>query len=315
MNNNTTAQVASAKLILVPKGDDSKPCLEAFTAATGITVPAFSNRKLSATAQGRTFVKIKGRDIPALIAAGYGDIGMTGSDSCEDYLATANGIVYQTCGESMCRFVLLAPKAKAAAVSSSLMKGKQQLLVATSFPKLLGVYAKNANLNLATIDLQLSGSVEVMPRLLNVPLVADLVATGETARVNGLIEVKTLKEVYPAIVSRDTTNKVFAAPSYDDLELIDATLAKRGLQITDASVVSPTLNLLRDTNKAGKKAGEEFGEVMMAIFGDGSIADCESEVADLIYAQLAAAYSRNKPIKLGNIIRILIERNRQRVKP
>lgn len=311
---NLIEQANRAKLILVPKGDDSKPCLEAFTEASGIVVPEFSNRKLSVSSKGRTFVKVKGRDIPALIAAGYGDLGLTGSDSCEDYLAIAGGITYETFGKAMCRFSLLTPKAKAASICLALTKGGQQLFVATSFPKLLLASAQRLDLNVRPVAIQIAGSVEVMPRLLNVPLVADLVATGETARVNGLVEVKTLAKVYPAIIMRDTASKPILAPTYDDLGLIDATLAKRGLQVKDASVDSYTLGLLRDTNKAGKKAGEEFGEVMMAIFGDGSIADCESEVADLIYAQLAAAYSQGKPIKLSNIMRILIERNRQGVK-
>jgi ATP phosphoribosyltransferase len=313
MNEKITKAIKAAQTILVPKGDDNKPCLDAFTASTGIVVPDFPDRKLSVTSDERMFVKVKGRDIPALIASGYGDIGLTGSDSCEDYLATTAGITYACYDKPMCRFVLLAPKERAAAVRKKLAAG-EELSAATSFPKLLRTCAVNVGVSVLPTKLRLSGSVEIMPQLLGVPLVADLVATGTTAKSNGLVEVQTLLEVYPAVAIRDNTSQATEAASYDELELIDATFKQRSLQVSNTASSSYTLNLLRDSNKAGKKAGEEFGEVMMAIFGDGSPAECESEIADLIYAQLAAAYSRNKPIKLGNVVRILIERNQQGAK-
>ncbi|MGH7240392.1 MAG: hypothetical protein ACREHG_10090 [Candidatus Saccharimonadales bacterium] len=313
MNSRQITAINSAQLILVPKGDDNQPCIDAFTSSTGIAVPDFPGRQLSTTADGRTFVKVKGRDVPALIAAGYGDIGLTGSDSCADYLATASGVTYMSYEQPMCRFSLLA-SASAAVKIGKLLAAAKPLVAATSFPKLLRTAAAEAGVNVLPMTLPVSGSIEIMPKLLNVPLVADLVATGETAAVNGLVEVQTLMVVYPAVVIRDKTIKIATAASYDELELIDATLKQRSLQTANLRESSYTLDLLRDSNKAGKKAGEEFGEVMMAIFGDASPAKCESEIADLIYAQLAAAYSRDKPIKLGNVMRTLIERNQQGVK-
>ena len=174
--NNLIERAAKAKLILVPKGDDSKPCLQAFEDATGIKVPAFTDRKLEVNANGQTFLKVKGRDIPSLIAAGYGDMGLTGSDSCEDYLASDNSVAYQPFGPPMCRFVLLAPAAKAASIRRQLKDNKRPLRVATSFPKLLKQCAPD--LNLQPTEINICGSVEIMPRLLGVPLVADLVSSG-----------------------------------------------------------------------------------------------------------------------------------------
>jgi ATP phosphoribosyltransferase len=306
--NNLIKKAAKAKLVLVPKGDDSKPCLQAFEDATGIAVPVFTDRKLEVTAKGRTFLKVKGRDIPGLIAAGYGDIGLTGSDSCEDYMASDNSVACRPFGPPMCRFVLLAPVSKAASVRKRLKNGKKPLRVATSFPKLLGQCAPD--LNILPTEIAIRGSVEIMPRLLGVPLVADLVSSGATAKANGLVEIKTLLNVYPALVVKSSANaRRRKTVSYGDIESIDAVLRQRSEQVNDESVKSYTLGLMRDANKAGKKAGEEFGEVMMAIAGDGGTADCEGEIADLTYAQLVAAYSRGKPAKLGNVLRILIDRN------
>src|ERR1035437_6982765 len=140
--NDLIDKVSSASLILVPKGDDSQPCLQAFEKATGITVPEFKGRKLEVRANGKTFLKVKGRDIPCLIAAGYGDIGLTGSDSCEDYMAADSSITYQSFDTQMCRFALLAPAAKASTVRKQLKSNKRDLTVATSFPRLLNKYAQ-----------------------------------------------------------------------------------------------------------------------------------------------------------------------------
>ncbi len=310
--NNILQQAAKAKVILVPKGDDSQPCLQAFEDATGITVPAFENRQLEVKSGGRTFLKVKGRDIPRFIAAGYGDMGLTGSDSCEDYTASDNSIAYEAFGPRMCRFVLLAPVAKAAAVRRQLKAGKRPLDVATSFPALLRQSAVKQKLSLRAAGMPICGSVEIMPRLLGVPLVADLVSSGETAKANGLVEIQTLMDVYPAVVVKSAVKPDQAKDvSYGDIEQIDSVLASRSRQVTDKAVKSYTLNLMRDANEAGKKAGEEFGEVMMAIAGNGDTADCESEIADLTYAQLVAAYSQGKPARLSNVIRILVDRNRQ----
>lgn len=308
--NELIRQAAKAKLILVPKGDDSRPCIRAFEDATGIGIPEFKGRRLEARAGGRTFLKVKGRDIPRFIAAGYGDMGLTGSDSCDDYAASDDTVVYEPFGPKMCRFVLLAPVASATTVRRQLNAGRKQLKVATSFPDLLTTVAAKKNLPLRPVELPICGSVEVMPRLLGVPLVADLVSSGATAKANGLAEVITLMDVYPAVIARSSDAPAATGTlSYGDIERIDRILADRNLKVSDMSTKSYTLALMRNANEAGKKAGEEFGEVMMAIAGNGDTADCESEIADLTYAQLVAAYSRGKPAKLTNVIRILVDRN------
>jgi ATP phosphoribosyltransferase len=301
-------QAARSKLVLVPKGDDGRPCLKAFQDATGIAVPEFPGRKLKARAGGRTFIKVKGRDIPRFIAAGYGDVGLTGSDSCEDYAASDDRVNYQTVGSRMCRFVLMAPASRAATVRRQLQSGKR-LRVATSFPDLVRVRALVLGLDIRPDDMPVCGSVEVMPGLLGVPLVADLVSSGSTAKENGLVEIRTLMDVYPAIIVR--SDSVIKRPGLSPgaISGIDDVLERRRRQIPDGSVRSYTLSLMRDANEAGKKAGEEFGEFMMAVSGDADTVDCENEIADLTYAQLVAAYSRGKPAKLSNVLRILIERN------
>lgn len=313
MNNSLKNKISNAKIILIPKGDDSQPCLKAFQDATGVEPPEFLGRKLIVKSKGQTFIKVKGRDIPTLINSGYGDVGMTGSDTCEEY---SNGcdILYEVIGEKMCKFVLLAPNGKMNLASKMLQDQSKNTIVATSFPKLLTKCAKDIGLSIKPAAITPSGSVEIMSQLLDVDMVADIVSTGETARINGLVEVKNLQDIYPAIVIKNDQKQQAQDINLADIKQIDKTLDGRCLQINDLSVNSYTLNLLRDPNKAGKKAGEEFGESMMAIYGDNSVDDCEGEIADLIYGQLAAARSKDKMVKLENIIKILVERNKQLTK-
>ena len=205
----------------------------------------------------------------------------------------------------------MAPSGKAAGLARRLKSAGRPLKVATSFPDLLRRCASRDKLNMVPDGTIISGSVEVMPRLLGVPMVADLVSSGTTARANGLVEVMTLLDVFPSIVVRSAVpRRTQGYVSYGDIDRIDEVLDRRSRQIPDKSTESYTLKLMRDANEAGKKAGEEFGEVMMAISGSGDAADCESEIADLTYAQLVAAYSQGKPARLSNVIRILVDRNR-----
>lgn len=309
---NLINKVNSAKVILVPKGDDSQPCLKAFKEATGISVPEFNGRKLQAKASSKTFIKVKGKDIPALIAAGYGEVGLTGSDSCDEFLTINSGISYKPFNTPMCRFSLLAPKAKASQILKQIESKLNFLEVATSFPYLLNKCAQDKGIKLLPAQITVAGSVEIMPSLLNVPLVADLVASGETAKANGLVEIINLTDVYPALVIKD--DSAFDKPKQiksADIIRIDETISQRSMQTNNPAYDSYSLTLIRDKNKAGKKAGEEFSEAIIAIFGGGSINDCENEIADVIYSQIVASYSCQKNVKLSNIINILITRNQK----
>jgi phosphoribosyl-ATP pyrophosphohydrolase len=90
---------------------------------------------------------------------------------------------------------------------------------------------------------------------------------------------------------------------------IDETLTERSAQVTDLSVQSYSLGLLRDPNEAGKKIGQEFVEFVTAVVSDENTEACEAEFADLIYAGLVFARSRQKDVKLAHVMEILVARN------
>lgn len=197
----------SAENILIPKGDDNRASIEAFQTFTDIEVPTFPDRVLKATAGGKVFWLLKGKDIPGLIAAGKGDVGMTGTDSRIEYNVVASEpskkVRFQKIGqEAMCRFSLLSAPKDAVRLQRVLDSRDTMapIEVATSLPNAL-TYLKG-NLPLAPSEFSLSGSIEGAVELVGVPLAADLVDSGDTARINKLVEIFKLVDVYPEIVAK-----------------------------------------------------------------------------------------------------------------
>jgi ATP phosphoribosyltransferase len=193
-----------AKRILVPKGEDGERCIEAFQIYTGIEVPSFKGEKLKADSQGRDFYKVKGADVPLLLARGMADIGVAGTDVCFEF-AEQKAIRYQRIGEMMCSFMLLAEADRADEVRTKLRdkdkESRQILTIPTSRPNMLDKLAAWQGLPLASLNLPVTSSIEAMAGLTGLGVVADLVESGETARQNGLVGIERLCFVYPEIIA------------------------------------------------------------------------------------------------------------------
>jgi ATP phosphoribosyltransferase len=203
---NLKEMAESATNILIPKGDDNKPSIQAFQEWADIEVPSFRGRELMAKSGGRVFWLFKGKDIPNLIATGKADIGMTGTDSRIEYTygtsSSETKIRYGRIAEAMCRFSLLALDEQSDTIRRQLeeTRSMQTLQVVTSRPRLLDYYS--GSLPIIPTNLSVNGSVEAALRLVGTPLAADIVQSGETARQNGLKEILTLGLMYPEVVAR-----------------------------------------------------------------------------------------------------------------
>lgn len=312
--------IGGAEKIGIPKGDDKEPCIQAFEAVTGIEVPRNNGRGLFQESQGVEFYSLKGKDIAGLVDAGVIDVGLTGTDSYYSY-ANSDQVDMAIIGEAMCSLDLMCMEDDSEVMDRDLgsTTWTKTIPVATDLPMYVDAYAMRCDVPLRAFELPtgmtISGSYEVMPRLLKrlgVKLIADRVDTGETARANGLVNLGEIAKIYPSIVTKKPAQEVEAIDSLD-IDMIDATLSKRSRQIGDRAVKSYTLGLMRDDNKATKKLGEEFAEVMRAVYGEGGTRDCENEIADMLAFSIVLARSRNKPVQLGNVLRILIERNQKAV--
>lgn len=198
----------SAEKILVPKGTDNKSSRDAFEKVADIEIPSFKGEELFARSEGREFWLVKSRDMPWLIANGWGDVGVTASDVVTNYQIEGTNrltLKARTLGnEAICRFSLLCYEDQQDEMKKLLWGNSGEWIRAvTAQPKLLTeVVRPNERLRIAPEEVPVSGSVEGVMRLVGARAAADIVASGETARQNGLAELLTLMKIYPEVVFR-----------------------------------------------------------------------------------------------------------------
>lgn len=193
--------------ILLPSGRDYEHCADVLKEMFAITIPEFLDRTLVAYASGRTFIKVKSRDVPMLIQNGYGDVGLAYTDVCQEKITDTSLIAYKTIGNSHLAFSLLFPKQESELLKKRLSsEGLPPLTVATAYPTVLQNYMKRMASEGKVFNVRLSptipsGSVEAMVALGVADIVADVVNTGVTADANNLAPVH-LMDISPALVYR-----------------------------------------------------------------------------------------------------------------
>lgn len=305
--------IGAASRIVIPSGRDYERCLEAFEAEFGVTAPRFDDRRLTLGSEDSTlYTKVKGKDVPSYVADGSADVGLTGTDVCEEQIPEGSNLLYRVIGEPMCTFNLLLPDdmAMADALVTRLENPEAvPVRVATSYPRFFLRCIKRAQeaglvLNVDIDRFKPSGSVEALPGW-TTEAVADIVETGETAQANGLRKGPELAAVSPAVIWRDP-NKPPASLNRNFYG-VDASLDERVRRAVDPSVSSYTIERLRDPNQALKDYGEESAEFLEAVItGKPSATD---ELADLLFAGLVLARANGANITLADVIQKLEERN------
>lgn len=150
---------------------------------------------------------VRDDDIPNLVTDGVCDFGIVGTNLLQERKLTIEDKRGQTplqanergltplqteiniiryLGFAACRLAIAVPKTFAYQSISSLANCR----VATSYPNLLAQYCQEKNLSIDIINL--SGSVEIAPRLGIADAICDLVSTGATLEANNLQEVETI---------------------------------------------------------------------------------------------------------------------------
>ena len=303
--------IGAARRIVIPSGRDYERCLEAFEAEFSITAPRFEDRLLTREAGGIAYTKVKSKDIPAYIADGSADIGLTGTDVCEEQIPQESTVRYRSIGKPMCTFNMLLPSDEAGELAARLTNSEANpVQVATSYPRFLMRCVKRAQaagqvLNLALEQCKPSGSVEALPGWVT-EAVADIVETGETAVANGLEIGPKLADIYPAVVWRAPGEP--AQPLNRNFFGVDTSLDERVRQAEDASLSSYTLERLRNPNQALKDYGEETAEFLDAVIRGSDTA--ASELADLIFSSLVLSRANGGSVTLAQVAQILENRNR-----
>lgn len=309
---NPEINLQDAQRIIVPSGRDYERCLDAFEAEFGVEAPRFTDRSLTLNVGDTLYTKIKGKDVPSYISQGFADVGLTGTDVCEEQIPEKSNLLYRAIGAPMCSFNLLLPNDDYDKLTTRLADtDSEPVRVVTSYPRFLQrcidrTRASDQPLNIAIDRFKPSGSVEALPGWIS-EAAADIVETGETAEFNGLRIGYKLADVSPAIVWRDPTKPAEALnPSSFS---VDATLSQRVEQSNDPGVTSYTIERLRDPNQALKDYGEEAAEYLDAVIRGSDKAP--EELADLIFSGLVLSRANGGQVELADAVRILENRNNQ----
>ncbi len=138
---------------------------------------------------------VRDDDIPGLIADGVCDLGVVGLNELDEQAKARRQIgladAYQPLrglGFGQCRLMIAVPE-EWDWQGVQMLQGKR---IATSYPAILAAWLKEKGVDAQVVEL--SGSVEIAPKLGTAELICDLVSSGATLAANQLKPVETLLE-------------------------------------------------------------------------------------------------------------------------
>lgn len=302
-------RVRSAELILLPKSEREYPDVSRWLIdQAGIEVPTFDARQLVANQAGQQFAIVRPTDSLPIVEENPNTVCFAGTDKFKEYqfgrpgwttkLRTAP-IAKPTCRLSIAG---LDP-------NIDLKDGKVRTL-GTSFPNTMRAFAKMQDIELYVKSY--GGSVEAMPVLGQVDIIADLVSSGESLRKQKLNEIKTIAEIYLGVV---WNSGELPPPNEMAIATIDVDAVIEALQTVQQHIrvaklgkriAGYTANLVSDPNEVDKKYGSEAMEFLAARLNQNDDAVI-NEAADLLYAIELELGLRD--LTLADALYALAERN------
>lgn len=185
-------------------------------------------------------VFVAAANIPEFVADGAADAGITGWDLvCESGRSLAMRLDVEL---APCRLVLAAPADAVVTDVGAIAAGTR---VATVFPRLTRSFFADQGVDATVVEV--SGAVEITPRLGVADLIVDLVATGSTLRANQLVEVATLLTSSARLVSRpgDTDGAEVSAKLEELTLALESVVQARRLRYVMANVERARLDEVR----------------------------------------------------------------------
>jgi ATP phosphoribosyltransferase len=187
---------------------------------SGIDLGEEWGRKLYVTAKDQDIevMFLRAQDIPAFIAAGAIDLGITGED-----LAAESGYKIKKLLDlefGYCHLSVAVPESSNIKKPEDIPDGGK---AATSFPNLTKKYFKSIGKDVTVIEV--SGAAEIMPYLGISDLIVDLVASGSTLKMNRLTEVSKIMDSQAAVYSSDQSMKKNGAQISDFVASIKSVMA------------------------------------------------------------------------------------------
>ena len=203
----------------------------------GLPIRGRSERSLVASIGGEfEAIFVRAEAIPALVAGGAADVGITGWDLvCE---ADRDLISLLDLEFGKCRLVVAVKDDG----KSEAPKAGSACRVATKFVHITREFFAERKVD-ATI-VPFSGAVEVAPYLGVADLIVDLTSTGSTIKMNGLREVETVLESSARLVGRNEENR---RPEITELTTaLESVLRARERRYLMANVPRDVLKEVRD---------------------------------------------------------------------
>ncbi|MBI3755213.1 MAG: ATP phosphoribosyltransferase [Deltaproteobacteria bacterium] len=139
------------------------------------------------------FMVIRPQDVPTYVEYGAADLGIAG----KDVLLEQGKDIYEPLdlGIGFCRMVVAEPKKLG---KKDNPRHWTHIRVATKYPNITLKHFMNKGIQVEIIKLY--GSIELAPLLGLSERIVDLVATGETLRKNGLVEVEEIMKVTSKLI-------------------------------------------------------------------------------------------------------------------
>lgn len=149
--------------------------------------------KSSATNFPMELLYLRDDDIPGYVADGVADLGIVGENEVAEKSKPSD--VLKKLGFSKCRLSLAIPRGENYK-GLEYFEGKN---IATSYPKILGDFLRTNNINCEIHEI--SGSVEIAPGIGLAEGICDIVSSGSTLMMNGLIEVEKIFNSEAVLIS------------------------------------------------------------------------------------------------------------------
>jgi ATP phosphoribosyltransferase len=225
------------RIALPNKGRLADEARELFNDA-GLEVRARGDRALTASLGGEfQALFVRAQDIPEFVADGAADAGITGWDLVAESDRALDVLLDLEFGR--CRLAVAATEESGIASAGQIPVGAR---VATSFPRLTRRFFEGLDRQVELVPV--TGAAEIAPHIGIADVIVDLVSTGSTLRVNGLLEIATvLESTARLVVTRGVGEKTRAL---DELSAaLESVIRARGKRYVMANVPKNRLDEVR----------------------------------------------------------------------
>jgi len=186
-------------IIAIPRGRITKECKSILSKTSFAPDPMLfdkNTRKLRFKSKSRNieYIKVRAFDACTFVAFGAAQIGIAGEDVIKEYNYSE---IYAPLDLNIGHC-----KISVAALKSLLKKENPEIWsnirVATKYPNITKNFFANKGIQVEII--KLSGSMELAPSLNMCRRIVDLVSTGKTLKVNGLVEVEEIMKIQSKLI-------------------------------------------------------------------------------------------------------------------